>query len=103
MARKKFIARFVLRLLKSRNIRFYEVAQHPNDDAKMASNETHIQAFFREVDLNYLASDALLGKIMRTDCLPCKATKQKRQHYEVAAIGKRVHAVQHPGEAPTQP
>ena len=51
-------------------------------------------------DADYLALNALLGKIMRTGRLLYKVTKQKRQQYEVAAIGKRVHAAQHPGEAP---
>ena len=31
------------------------MAQHLNDGAKLASNETRIQDFFHEVDLNYLA------------------------------------------------
>ena len=37
LVREKFIARFVLGLFKSRNVQFCEVAQHPNDDAKLAS------------------------------------------------------------------
>ena len=60
LARKKFIARFVLGLFKSRNVQFCEVAQHLNDGAKLASNETRIQDFFREVDLDYLALAVLL-------------------------------------------
>lgn len=52
-------------------------------------------------DADYLALDALMGKIMRTGCLLYKATKQKRQQYEVAAIGKRVRAAQHPRAALT--
>ena len=60
LARRKFIARFVLGLLKSRNVQFCEVAHHLNDGAKLASNETRIQDFFREVDLDYLALAVLL-------------------------------------------
>ena len=39
--------------LKSRNVPFCEVAQHLNDAAKPASNETRIQNFFRDVTLDY--------------------------------------------------
>ena len=60
LARKKFIARFVLGLFKSRNVQFCEVAHHLNDGAKLASNETRIQDFFREVELDYLALVVLL-------------------------------------------
>ena len=60
LARKKFIARFVLGLIKSRNVPFCEVAQHLNDGVKLASNETRIQDFFREVDLDYLTLAVLL-------------------------------------------
>ena len=60
LAHKKFIARFVLGLFKSRNVQFCEVAHHLNDGAKLASNETRIQDFFREVELDYLALVVLL-------------------------------------------
>ena len=60
LARRKFIARFVLGLFKSRNVQFCEVAQHLNDSVKPASNETRIQDFFREADLDYLALAVLL-------------------------------------------
>ena len=50
-------------------------------------------------DADYKALDALLGKVLRTGRLLYKATKAKRQQYEVAAITKRVQAAQHP-EAP---
>lgn len=49
LARQKFIAQFVIGLIKSRNVQFCEVAQHLNDAVKPASNETRIQAFFRHV------------------------------------------------------
>ncbi|MFD2784224.1 IS4 family transposase [Hymenobacter rubripertinctus] len=41
------------RHLKSRNVQFCEVAQHLNDAVKPASNETRIQDFFRQTDLDY--------------------------------------------------
>ena len=46
LARQKFVGQFVIGLLKSRNVQFCEVAQHLNDAAKPASNETRIQDFF---------------------------------------------------------
>jgi len=53
LARQKFVSQFVLALLQSRSVQFGEVAQHLNDAAKVASNETRIQDFFREVALDY--------------------------------------------------
>ncbi|MBT9394871.1 IS4 family transposase [Hymenobacter sp. NST-14] len=53
LSRQKFIAQFVIGLIKSRNVQFGEVAQHLNDHVKVASNETRIQDFFREVTLDY--------------------------------------------------
>nr|GFC54399.1 hypothetical protein [Tanacetum cinerariifolium] len=58
LARQKFIAQFIIALLKSRNVQFGEVAQHLNDAVKVASNETRIQDFFRETDLNYALASA---------------------------------------------
>jgi hypothetical protein len=56
LARQKFMAQFIIGLLKSRNVQFCEVAQHLNDRVKVASNETRIQDFFRQVRLD---ADAL--------------------------------------------
>ena len=56
LSRQKFIAQFVIGLLKRRNVPFYEVAQHLNDATKPASNETRIQNFCRDVTLDYLVS-----------------------------------------------
>lgn len=53
LARKKFIGLFILGLIKSRNVQFCEIAHHLNNEAKLSSNETRIQDFFREVELNY--------------------------------------------------
>ncbi len=55
LSRRKFIAQFVIGLIKSRNVQFREVAQHLNDTTKPASNETRIQHFFRTVALDYVA------------------------------------------------
>ena len=60
LARQKVVAHFLIGLVKSRNVQFGEVAQHLNDRVKPASNETRIQDFFREVELDYLALARLL-------------------------------------------
>ena len=60
LARKKFVAQFVVALINSRKVQFNAVAQHLNDAAKTASNETRIEDFFRETSLNYLALATLL-------------------------------------------
>ena len=60
LARKKFVAHFVIALINSRKVQFNALAQHLNDAAKMASNETRIEDFFREVTLNYVALATLL-------------------------------------------
>ncbi len=67
LARQKFIGQFVIGLIKSRNVQFCEVAQHLNDAVKVASNETRIRDFFREVDLDY----RLLAQLLLT-LLPAK-------------------------------
>ena len=62
LARQKFVGQFVMALLNSRNVQFAAVAQHLNEAVKPASNETRIQDFFREVDLDYLVlAQVLLG------------------------------------------
>ncbi|GAA3999137.1 IS4-like element ISLpn9 family transposase [Hymenobacter fastidiosus] len=43
---------------------FCEVAQHLNDAAKPASNETRIQNFFRDVTLNYLVFARLIISLL---------------------------------------
>lgn len=60
LARKKFVAQFVIALINSRKVQFNSIAQHLNDAAKTASNETRIEDFFREVPLNYVALATLL-------------------------------------------
>ena len=64
LARKKFVGQFIIGLLKSRNVQFCEVAQHLNDAAKPASNETRIQDFFRKPDLNYLVLAQLVLRLL---------------------------------------
>ena len=64
LSRQKFIAPFVIGLLKSRNVQFCEVAQHLNDAAKPASNETRIQHFFRDVEPDYLVLVQLLISLL---------------------------------------
>ncbi|RZK98651.1 MAG: hypothetical protein EOO62_26120 [Hymenobacter sp.] len=66
LARQKFVSQFVIALLKSRSVQFCEVAQHLNDAVKVASNETRIQDFFRETDLNYLVLAQLLLSLLPT-------------------------------------
>ena len=60
LARKKFIGLFILGLIKSRNVQFCEIAHHLNNEAKLSSNETRIQDFFREVDIDYFYVALLL-------------------------------------------
>ena len=64
LSRQKFIAQFVIGLIKSRNVQFREVAEHLNDAAKPASNETRIQNFFRDVTLDYAAFIRLIIKLL---------------------------------------
>lgn len=60
LSRKKFIAQFIIALINSRKVQFNGIAQHLNDAAKTASNETRIEDFFREVDLDYTVLATLL-------------------------------------------
>ncbi len=60
LSRQKFVGQFILGLIQSRNVQFGEVAQHLNDAVKPASNETRIQDFFREVNLDYTLVAKLL-------------------------------------------
>ena len=64
LSRQKFMAQFVIGLIKSRNVQFCEVAEHLNDAAKPASNETRIQNFFRDVTLDYVAFINLIIRLL---------------------------------------
>ena len=63
LSRQKFIAQFVIGLIKGRNVRFCEVA-HLNDAVKPASNETRIQPFFRPVKPDYLTLARLVVSLL---------------------------------------
>lgn len=67
LARKKFIAQFTIGLIKSRNVQFCEIAQHLNDKTKVASNETRIQDFFRDVEMDYYFVAILLVSLLPRD------------------------------------
>ncbi|HET9501903.1 MAG TPA: hypothetical protein VFO93_00070 [Hymenobacter sp.] len=64
LARQNIVAQLIITLLKSRNIQFGEVAQHLNDAVKMASNQTRIQNFFREDELDYFVLAQLLLSLL---------------------------------------
>ena len=64
LARKKFIVLFVLAMIKTRAVQFCEVAQALNDEVKASSNETRIQDFFREVELDYEQLAILLAMFL---------------------------------------
>ena len=64
LSRQKFIAQFVIGLIKSRNVQFCEVAQRLNDAVKPASDETRIQHFFRTVKPDYLTLARLVVRLL---------------------------------------
>ena len=64
--RKDFVARFVLALIQSRRVQFCEVAHHLNEGAKLASNQTRIEDFFREVSVDYQQVALLLLTLLPT-------------------------------------
>ncbi|WP_207190725.1 hypothetical protein [Hymenobacter lapidiphilus] len=80
LSRQKFIDQFVIGLIKSCNVQFCEVAQHLNDAVKPVSNETRIQDFFRETELNYLLlAHLLLGLLPVTGKLRLRVSKSEGQ------------------------
>lgn len=64
LSRKKFVAAFVIGLVKSRKVQFCDVAHHLNDAVKVASNETRIENFFRHAALDYTALATLLVSLL---------------------------------------
>ena len=64
LARKKFIVLFVFAMIKTRAVQFCEIAQALNDEVKASSNETRIQDFFREVELDYEQLAILLAMFL---------------------------------------
>lgn len=63
-ARKKFVVLFTLAMIKSRAVQFCEVAQELNAEVIASSNETRIQNFFRQVELNYEQVALLLSMFL---------------------------------------
>lgn len=64
LARKKFVILFVLAMIKTRKVQFCEIAQELNNKVKAESNETRIQDFFREVELDYAQVALLLAMFL---------------------------------------
>jgi len=64
LSRQKFVGPFIIGLIQRRNVPFGEVAQHLNDAVKPASNETRIQDFFRQVNLDYMLVAKLLMSLL---------------------------------------
>ena len=64
LSRQKFVGPFIMGLTKSRNVQFGEVAQHLNDAAKPASNETRTQDFFRQASPNYVLVANMLLRLL---------------------------------------
>ena len=52
-ARKKFVVLFIFALIKTRKVQFCELAEELNPSVLASSNETRIQDFFREVEIDY--------------------------------------------------
>ena len=52
-ARQKFVTHFVCGLIRSRNVQLNAVAAQFNDERSNESNERRIQAFFKDVTLDY--------------------------------------------------
>jgi hypothetical protein len=52
---KKFISAFVMGMLETKSVKFQDIAEVLNDEAKVASNHRRIQTFFAEYELEYLA------------------------------------------------
>jgi hypothetical protein len=53
LARKKFIAAFLLGLIDSRKVQFKEIAMHIDSEAKLESIERKVQSFFKEFTFDY--------------------------------------------------
>jgi len=60
LARKTFIALFVLALIQQRKVQFNELASVLNDEAKISSNQNRIEDFFRDVHLHSQAVAQLM-------------------------------------------
>lgn len=60
LSRKKFISAFVMGMLETKSVKFQDIAEVLNDEAKVASNHRRIQTFFAQYELEYLAYARLL-------------------------------------------
>lgn len=60
LSRKKFISAFVMGMLEKKSVKFSDIAEVLNDEAKESSNHRRIQTFFAEYELDYLAIARLL-------------------------------------------
>lgn len=61
LSRQKFVWQFIKALVKTRNVQFPELATELNDEVKEESNERRIQAFFKEVSIDYQKVALLLS------------------------------------------
>ena len=52
-SRKEFLGLYLPALVQSNSVQFYKTAKFLNAQVKVQSNMTHIQDFYREVDLDY--------------------------------------------------
>ena len=64
LAHRKGVARFVIGLLKARKVHFPAVAQHFNDQVKVASNQPRIEKLFRQTPLDYTVLALLLVSLL---------------------------------------
>ena len=64
LARRTGVAQFVIGLLKARKVQFHAVAQHFNDQVKVASNQTRIENLLRQTPLDYARLALLLISLL---------------------------------------
>ena len=64
LSRQKFVWQFVKALVKTRNVQFPELATELNDEVKEESNERRIQAFFKDVTIDYRKVALLLSMFL---------------------------------------
>jgi hypothetical protein len=64
LARKKFVASFLLGLIDSRKVQFEEIALHVKSEAKHESTVRQIQAFFKDYEFDYQQVCILLSMFL---------------------------------------
>lgn len=62
--RKDFLCSYLISLALSRSVQFHKAAEHLNSAAKVSSNTTRIQDFYREVEIDYHALACLLYTLL---------------------------------------